>query len=99
LRGHVIPGGLIDADDLDLLRTTDDVAVAAEELQLFNRNYHSLRWVGDQLVLRIKHAPTKEQIAMLNERYGFIATDRHIRRIQPLSPEIRDRDVVDLPRL
>ncbi|MEY2570485.1 MAG: hypothetical protein QOE63_835, partial [Acidimicrobiaceae bacterium] len=44
---------LIDDDDLELFRCTDDVRVAAEEVIGFYRNYHSIRWVGEALVIRV----------------------------------------------
>ena len=60
LRTEVATRGLIDDDDLDLLLRTEDVHAAANEVIGFYRNYQSLRWVGDQLVLRMHHAPSDD---------------------------------------
>jgi uncharacterized protein (TIGR00730 family) len=91
--------GLIDADDLDLILCTDNVHVAAEEVLGFYRSYRSIRWVGDQLVIRMQHGPTDEQLAELNRQFGEIATDGKIERTTPLSAEARDDDHLELDRI
>ena len=99
LRDETATRGLIDEDDLDLVLCTDNVHVAANDVLRFYRNYHSLRWVGDVLILRMKQAPTDEQLADLNERFGEIATDGRIERTEPLPAEKRDDDHLDLARI
>jgi uncharacterized protein (TIGR00730 family) len=99
LREDVVTRQLIDDDDLDLMLWTDDVHVAANEVLGFYRNYHSLRWVGDRLVLRLHQAPTDAELAELDERFGAIAIDGHIERTDPLSAEVRDDDHLDLARV
>ena len=99
VREEVASRHLVDEDDLDLYLLTDDVDVAANEVLTFTRSYHSLRWVGDRLVLRLRHAPTDDELADLHARFGPIATDGRIERTAPLSPEVKDNDEVDLPRL
>src|SRR4051812_24020197 len=69
LRNEVATRQLIDDDDLDLILRTDDVRVAADEVIGFYRNYQSLRWVGEQLVLRMHHAPSDEQLAAIQSEF------------------------------
>ena len=45
--------------DLDLVKITDDVDVALDEILSFYRNYHSLRFVDGDLVLRLHCCPTR----------------------------------------
>ena len=99
LRDETATRGLIDTDDLDLILCTDNVHVAAENVIGFYRNYHSLRWVNDLLVLRMQHGPHDEQLAELNRQFGEIATDGVIQRTDPLSAEVRDTDRLDLDRI
>ena len=47
----------IAAEDLNLVLVTDDVDAAVEELTGFYANYHSMRFVEGDLVLRVRHAP------------------------------------------
>jgi hypothetical protein len=99
VRQEVASRRLVDEDDLDLYLLTTDVEAAATEVLTFTRSYHSLRWVGDRLVIRLQHAPTDEELAGLQERFGPIATDGRIERTPALPPEVKDDDEVDLPRI
>ncbi len=95
LGGH----GYIDADDLALFLVTDDVDVAVEELIRFGRNFHSIRWIGDKLVIRLRTATTAAQVEALNEEFADICVSGRIEAIDALPAEVADADHVDLPRL
>jgi uncharacterized protein (TIGR00730 family) len=66
LRGH----GLIDPDDLRLFSVTDDVDAAVAEIVRFYANYHSSRFVGERLVIRLRHAPEAATLARLNAEFA-----------------------------
>jgi uncharacterized protein (TIGR00730 family) len=92
--------GLIDSDDMGLYLITDDVSVAAAEILGFFRNYHSLRWVGERLVLRLRSAPTAEEAAALSTEFGEILLRGGIEVLPgPLPAEVRENDHVELPRV
>ena len=59
--------------DLDLFLVTDDVHEARDEICGFYANYDSMRFVGDELVIRLRQAPTPSQLAALNHRFGDLA--------------------------
>jgi hypothetical protein len=99
VEGTVAPRGLISPDDRALYRITDDVEVAVDELLGFYRNYHSCRWVGDLLVLRLQVEPDKAELADLSRRFADIVTGGVIRRTNPLPPERSDRDHLELARV
>jgi len=91
---------LIGHDDRDLYRITDDVEEARTEILSFYRNYHSLRLVGDTLVIRLRSKPTGTEAAALSEEFADICTNGGIRVLDgPLPAEARSDDVVNLPRL
>ena len=96
---QLIPTGVISPDDFDRLLVTDSVDAAVAEITGFWRNYDSLRWVGDHLVLRLRHEPTDAEIHALNDRFGHLLRSGRIERSAPLSPERADDDRLDLPRL
>ena len=54
--------------DLGLFWITDSVEEAAAEIIGFYRNYHSLRYVGDRLVLRLRRPLPDDEVAALNDR-------------------------------
>jgi uncharacterized protein (TIGR00730 family) len=96
---EVTARGFVEADDHSLYKVTADVGEAARELLGFFRNYHSVRWVGDLLVVRLRKAPTRAQLSDLNDRFGDIVVSGTIRPTKPLSPERSGDDHLELPRL
>jgi len=91
--------GFIGAEDRSLYRRTDDAREAAEEILGFYRNYHSLRFVGDQLVLRLRAAPDERECLALSEEFADICIDGGIERSGPLEAEVADDDDLALPRV
>jgi uncharacterized protein (TIGR00730 family) len=61
---------LIGEHDLRLFLVTDDVDRAVAEVVRFYSNYHSSRFVGDRLVVRVRHAPDPETLARWNEEFA-----------------------------
>ena len=96
---QLIPSGVISADDFDRVLVTDSVDDAVAEITGFWRNYDSLRWVGDRLVVRLRVPPTDADLASLNDRFGALAVDGSIQRTGPLHAEQRDDDRLQLPRV
>jgi len=97
--GELVGGGVISPDDFDRVFLTDSVEDAARSITDFWRNYDSLRWVGDRLVIRLKTEPTDAEVAELNDRFGFLLASGSIEKREPLRPEREDDDRLDLPRL
>ena len=91
--------GLIAGDDRSLYVTTNDAKVAAAEVTNFYSNYHSLRFVGNRLVIRMSHAIDDDALQSLNERFGHLCEAGRIDRSDPLAAEVRDDDHLDLSRL
>ncbi|MGO2744982.1 TIGR00730 family Rossman fold protein [Microbacterium sp.] len=95
----LIPAGVISPDDFDRVLITDSAEEAVAEITEFWRNYDSLRWVDDVLVLRLKNRPTEAEVDRLNEEFSTIVAEGRIELIDALPTEVSDNDVVDLPRL
>ena len=96
---ELVAAGLVSAQDHDLFLVTDDAAVAVAAVQRFWHSYHSIRWVGEQLVIRVRVAPSREELGELNERFADLLVDGAIEASEPLPAEVSDRDHLDLPRL
>jgi uncharacterized protein (TIGR00730 family) len=99
VREHLLRTQLISPDDLFLYQVTDDAAQAVKVITRFYRNYHSMRFVHDLLVLRLKHAPPESAIAALNEDFGDIIVGEKIHVIPATPDEVEDQDQVELPRI
>lgn len=90
---------LIGPQDLRLVRVGTDVAAAVGELTGFYRHYHSSRWVGDVLVLRLATAPSPGLVERLNDEFADVLDSGRIEPIAATAAERADSDVVELPRL
>jgi uncharacterized protein (TIGR00730 family) len=91
---------LINSNDRHFYRITDSVEGAASEILNFYRNYHSLRFVGDILVIRLQAPPKPDEVAALSEEFADIVTSGGIEILdRPLPPEARGEDFPDLPRV
>ncbi len=60
--------GYISPEDAELFTITDDVRVALEEVTGFYRNYHSLRFVEGDLVLRMQRVPSERDARVVEPR-------------------------------
>lgn len=96
---HMVPAGVISPDDFERVLVTDSVEAAVAEITGFWRNYDSLRWVGHELVIRMRQAPTDAQLAELNERFAGVCAEGEIERTEPLPPEVSGKDRLELARV
>ena len=95
---EVAGNAMIDRHDFSLYRITDSAGAAVAEIERFYRNFHSLRYVGDRLVLRLHAAPTRAELDGLSEQFADIV-DGRIERSGPFPPEVSGDDHLDLPRV
>jgi hypothetical protein len=87
VESHLLSRRLISPDDMALFRVTDDVDVALEEITRFYRNYHSSRYVGDRLVIRLRQAPSGDALERLNREFADVVTSGAIEASAPLPEE------------
>jgi hypothetical protein len=99
IRDDVAARGLVAADDLERVLVTDSCEAAVAEILGFWRNYHSLRWVGKRLVLRLHARPTDDEVASLNARFGDHLLEGEIMSRGPLAAEVSSDDHLELARL
>ncbi len=95
----LLADGMISPEDRSLYTITDSVEVAVEETLKFYRVYHSLRYVGDTLVLRICHRLSDEDLAGLNDRYADILVEGQIEQVAALHEEANEPELAQLPRI
>jgi len=99
LEEEAIASGWVSPEDVALFKVATSVDEATEEILGFYRNYHSCRWVGDVLVLRVQTAPSRAELAELNRRFADIVTRGTIRSATAFPPERSSNDHPELPRL
>ena len=72
IRTELLGAGLISPEDTALYFITNDPQEAADHICRFYANYHSCRYIKDELFLRVRYAPTPAELADLNKRFGDI---------------------------
>jgi uncharacterized protein (TIGR00730 family) len=96
---ELVDPGWVSPADVNLFTITDDVDEAVATVRGFWRNYQGLRWVGTQLVVRLRAEPTDAEVAALGEEFADLCLDGTIERTGPLPAEVSGNDALDLPRL
>jgi uncharacterized protein (TIGR00730 family) len=95
---QLLANGLISPEDTSLYTITDRLDVALNSISSFYQVYHSNRYVGEQLVIRLKSTLPDEAVAELNERFSDILVKGQIQKSRALPQEAGD-ETFDLPRL
>jgi uncharacterized protein (TIGR00730 family) len=99
LEDEAIARGYINAEDDALWTVVSTAEEAVTVVRHFYRNYHSVRMVGDRMLIRLTTAPSDSELAMLNERFSDLLASGSIERSGPLGPELSSRDHLELPRI
>ena len=99
VRDQLIARGLVSPDDTGLYSITSSCDEACEIIEHFYSNYHSIRFVGDRLVIRLHRGPDDAQLADLNDRFAHLVSSGSIERAQPTRAERRDDDHLGLDRI
>jgi hypothetical protein len=90
----------ISASDFSLFERFDSVDAAIRHINRFYSRYHSLRYVDEQLVIRLTSALTPAQAEDLQERFAdMLSPGGAIRPSAALAAEAEDSELAHLPRL
>ncbi|HEY9763450.1 MAG TPA: LOG family protein [Trichocoleus sp.] len=98
IREHLVKRGLVSPDDPSLYTMTDNVEDACEAIINFYRVFHSCRYVGDRLIIRLKVDLSDAVIEQLNAEFSDIVVKGKIERTKALPVEKGD-ETETLPRL
>ncbi len=92
---------MISPEDVQLITFTHDIHEAIEVIVKFYRNFHSLRFVGEKLVIRTHKALAPKAVERLNREFkGILQRGGKIKRLaKPLPEEDNEPDTHRLHRL
>lgn len=96
LKEDLLANGYISETDFNLWKVTDSIDEAMEEIITFYKNFHSYRYLGDTLIIRVNHAPCNETMDALNEEFSDILKSGKMEVSEPLEGE---REYLELPRI
>jgi uncharacterized protein (TIGR00730 family) len=91
--------GMISPADLALYKVTDSVDEAVAEIVNYYRVYHSMRYVGGYLVLRLQHALAEPLMDKIHQEFADILESGGFEQTSALPAEANDTHLADLPRL
>ncbi len=89
--------GMISPEDPALYHIASSPADAADHVLRFYRNYHSSRYVRDDLVIRLKRAISDEDVARLQDEFHILVKPGS--RIVQRNAYPEERDHLHLPRI
>jgi len=90
---------LINEEDLSLFTIVNSADDAVEEILAFYRRYHSMRFVGKQLAMRLKSAISAEQLDRIQSQFSDLLTEGRFELRGALEEELDEPALTDLPRL
>ena len=99
LEDHLLRKGLISEDDFSLFKMCNSVDEAVAEIAQFYKNYHSYRWVGQKMVIRVHHRLTDKAIDVINAAFDDVLNGQHVVQGAALHEEHNEPELAGLPRL
>jgi uncharacterized protein (TIGR00730 family) len=99
VRETLLAGGMISESDMALFLHTDDHEAACDHIFKFYSNYHSQRFTAGKLILRVRQAPTEDELSKLNEDFADIVVEGGLEHVEPNQSEIDDGDALDKERI
>jgi len=98
LREAMLSRGYISGKEFSFFKIMDNVDAAIGEIESFYRNFHSYRFVKQDLVIRLNHPPAPDLIETLNQTFADIPVGK-IKQTEPLAEESDEPDTLHLHRL
>jgi uncharacterized protein (TIGR00730 family) len=99
IEDQLVPRRLVSPEDVALYKVCSEIHEAVGEIEGFYRNFHSIRFVGRRLVVRLQHEPTDEMLAALQRDHGHLCRTGEFERSGPLPVEVSDEDSIDKHRI
>ncbi|HYM40691.1 MAG TPA: LOG family protein [Thermoplasmata archaeon] len=99
IREQLLARGFVSAEDLTLYRIVRSPEEAAAWIASYYSTYHSLRQVGDRLVIRLERELSDDQVRRLNETFHDLVASGKITKTSALREEADEPELQSKPRL
>ena len=99
LENSLLASGMISAEDFSLFRITSSVEEAVREIRGYYRVFHSMRYSGRGLVIRIREPLAPDALAALNRDFRDLLAEGTISQGSALPEEADEPEIADLPRI
>lgn len=91
--------GFVSGSDKHLYRIFHTPREALDHIELFYKNYHSMRFVGDKLVVRVKKRLPDAELARAQKKFSAMLKGQEIVQAGPLPEELNEPEIKHLERL
>src|SRR5262245_60621777 len=99
VNNHLLRGRMISPEDLHLYKLTDSFQAARDEVLQFFRVYHSMRYVKQDLVLRLQEPVHPLLLDAINREFVDLLTEGDFQQRKALPLERDETELANLPRL
>lgn len=97
---HLMGDNLISPEDLNLFKITTSLTEARDEITRFYRNFHSYRFVGHYLVIRLQRALSEQKLAQLHKEFlSIFNPPGEMFQRDAFPQEAEETEIAHLPRL
>lgn len=90
---------LINSEDLSLYKIVTSAEEAVEEIRCFYKRFHSIRYVGRQLVMRLTQSISPPQVAALHDQFSDLLSEGTFELRGHLPEELDEPELTGFPRL
>ena len=99
LHNHLLFHKLISKEDFAFIRLSPSVDDAVEHIVQFYSNFHSYRWIGPRLVMRLQKALTKEKLEKMDNEFADVLASGKFELASAFPEESGEPEIAHLPRL
>lgn len=99
LEERLVKRGMISSGDQSVYQVARSAEDAARQILQFYRTFHSIRYVGDKLVLRLQQKIAEADAQRLSDEFRDIVASGTIRQTAALEEEADEPQIQHLPRL
>lgn len=90
---------LINEEDLSLFKIVNSAEAAVEEIAKFYRRYHSIRFVGRLMAMRLNSPISGKQLERIQTQFGDLLSEGQFELRAALEEELDEPALAKLPRL
>jgi len=99
LHNHLLFHKLISKEDFAFIRLSPSVDDAVEHIVQFYANFHSYRWIGPRLVMRLQKALRQEKLERMDNEFADVLASGKFELAGAFPEESSEAEIAHLPRL
>lgn len=99
LHDHLLGNRLVSPEDFHLIHNCDSVQCAADHVSHFYSNFHSYRWLGPRLIVRMQHRLSEKHVHRMDTEFADVLASGKFEQSAALQGENGEPEIAHLPRL